>query len=326
MAPLAFFLLTFSSCKKDTDITILNPGTGLDTSWYNNYNAGMKSVQLKNELNTDFETDFVNLNSGNNHTLNICNNSLVLTLPANSIVDSNRVLYRGLLNVKSKIIYNNGLNINMLKTAKDQNGKLLQTLVSFYVAILDSSNKEMFIADNNYINVSFNYDNPAFIPTSANLYFGNETGLLSSEWTQASPSNQNNISVIGNDNISVNFNEIGWVSCSRVYGATSQQTKVSINLPSNYTNANTIAYLTIHDKNIALQFDPNTGAKQFQSISVPVGLNAQIVVISKQGNSYFKGSKNIVTSAINTTGGFQEVQITPTITTFSDMKNYINSL
>ena len=321
LTPLSLFVLILTSCKKDTDAIILNSGQGLDTTWYTNYNVGMKAVQLKNELSTDFVTDLVTTNSGTNQYTNICNNLMAISFPYNSIVDISGNPYNGQVVIKSKISTNIGSDINYLKSDNDNDNKLLDNIASFYIAIFDLNNNELYIDSNKNISIVFHYDNPPFMP---NLYFGSESNLLSSIWTTVIASNLNYINLYG-DYVIVNFNETGWVSCGKTYSA-SQQTKVSINLPVNYTNANTIAYLTVHDRNIALQLQPDVGARQFQSISVPIRLAAKIVVLSKQGNSYFLGHADFNTSSLSTSGGYQEITVTPTITSFANMKDYIDSL
>ena len=152
-----------------------------------------------------------------------------------------------------------------------------------------------------------------------------ELQLLYSSWQQSLDSIHNNIVTFG-DNHTVSVSNTGWFNCSSESFYNNQQSKVALRLPSNFTNANTIAFISFNDVKAAINFEIDLSTKNFKTGLLPAGRTAIITVISKQGGYYFSTQETINTTSIATSGGYQMVNLTPVITSFSDLKNSLRGL
>ena len=97
-------------------------------------------------------------------------------------------------------------------------------------------------------------------------------------------------------------------------------------MPSNYTNANTIAFISFDDVSAVINFDYDINGKIFKTGAIPAGINAVITVISKQAGNYFSKQTMISTLSSGASGGYQIVNLTPVITSLDEIKNKLRNL
>jgi hypothetical protein len=215
-----------------------------------------------------------------------------------------------------------GKSARMLKQNLTNSGHLLSSGGTFFMAFYNMNNEELFISPNNNISVSYHSDNSY---NGMKLYIENQIDLLYSNWQQSPDSIQNNITV-SSDNHTAHINQTGWVNCSTEEFYNNQQSKISLRLPSNYTNANTIAFLSFEDLNAVINFDADVAGRIFKTGFLPAGRQATVTVISKQGGYYYMKQKDITTSSIATSGGYQVINLTPVITSLADLKYSLEEL
>jgi ligand-binding SRPBCC domain-containing protein len=166
------------------------------------------------------------------------------------------------------------------------------------------------------------------VPISTQMRFF--TGDLSNpdrfNWVPNTNS-QNNSIAFTSQTYEIQTNQLSWVGCHYFYDTTGiTQVTVTANLPSNYTNANTVAYTVFKDFRSVAGMYGEAGARKFSTGMLPVGKAVTIVVISKQGNDYFMGYQNTVTTAPAAGASTQSVTITPVIRSLSDILSFLSTL
>ena len=311
------------SCEKNTDMIVPDPNqlNGPDTTWYNTITYNMSAVSLKHDIQDEFDIDTVSLNGGTGLSF-VTASALYFSINPGSIITGSGDVYLGNMIAKSMYANSVGKSASMMKQSITNTGHLLSSGGTFFIAFYTLNNEELFIAPNNNISVSYHSDNSG---TGMKLFEENQIDLLYSNWQRPADSTQNNISVHSDYHIA-HINQTGWVNCSTEDFYNNQQSKISLRLPSNYTNANTIAFLSFHDLTAFINFDADVPSRIFKTGFLPAGRQATVTVISKQGGYYYMSQKNITTSSIATTGGYQVVNLTPVITSFSELKNSLEEL
>ena len=74
------------------------------------------------------------------------------------------------------------------------------------------------------------------------------------------------------------------------------QTTLSVKLPSNYTNNNTICYAAFNTVECVAGFKTNVDLRTFISPLLPVNKAITVVVISKQAGDYYLGTFQTTTT------------------------------
>jgi len=318
----AFIISAFilNACNKDTDIFVPDPGqvTGPDSTWYSPVTALMPVNDLQQSL--QLSPDIDSIEAGNNaDTINSAS-GLQCIFPPNSCVDSNGVAVNGKVYVQSFLLKNRGAFISMgLPTVS--NGNLLVSGGVFSIQ-LQKGDSNIQLAANSFLKIGYS---DSLLSKQMELF----DGVINNEsfnWIQNSDQS-NNISV-GNDGYAIMTNGLHWINCDYFYGDTTyaNKTNVSIKLPSNLTNANTLAYIVFKDIRSVMNMNGNTETKQFVSSKVPVGLDATIVTISKDGDFYYLGQQPITTAAALSGTSGQLLTITPVRYSLDEIKLYLSSL
>ena len=311
------------SCEKNTDIIVPDPNqlNGPDTTWYNFITENMSAVALKNDIQSGYDIDTVSLNGGTGLNF-VTASSLYFSINPGSIITGTGEIYLGNMIVKSMNANTVGKCALMMKQSLSNVGHLLSSGGTFFVAFYNLNNEELFISPNNNISVTYHSEN---YYGGMELFVENQIDLLYSNWQKPSDSSQNNITVYS-DYHTAHLNHTGWVNCSTEDFYNNQQSKISLRLPANYTNANTIAFLSFDGLKSVINFDADVSDRIFKTGFLPAGRQAIVTVISKQGGYYYMKQKSITTSSTATSGGYQVINLTPVITSFSELKNSLEEL
>jgi len=311
------------SCEKNTDIIVPDPNqlNGPDTTWYNTLTENMSAIALKNDIQSGYDIDTVSLNGGTGLSF-ITASELHFSINPGSIITGTGNVYLGNMIVKSMYANSIGKSALMMKQTLTNFGHLLSSGGTFFVAFYNLNNEELFIAPNNNISVTYHSENNY---SGMKLFVENQIDLLYSNWERPADSSQNNITVFS-DYHTAHLNHTGWVNCSTEDFYNNQQSKISLHLPSNYTNANTIAFLSFGDLKSVINFDADVSGRIFKTGFLPAARQAIVTVISKQGGYYYMKQKNITTLSTATSGGYQVINLTPVITSISELKNSLSSL
>jgi len=311
------------SCEKNTDIIVPDPNqlNGPDTTWYNTLTENMSAIALKNDIQSGYDIDTVSLNGGTGLSF-ITASELHFSINPGSIITGTGNVYLGNMIVKSMYANSIGKSALMMKQTLTNFGHLLSSGGTFFVAFYNLNNEELFIAPNNNISVTYHSENNY---SGMKLFVENQIDLLYSNWERPADSIRNNITVFS-DYHTAHLNHTGWVNCSTEDFYNNQQSKISLHLPSNYTNANTIAFLSFGDLKSVINFDADVSGRIFKTGFLPAARQAIVTVISKQGGYYYMKQKNFTTLSTATSGGYQVINLTPVITSISELKNSLSSL
>jgi hypothetical protein len=311
-----------NACNKDTDIFVPDAGqvTGPDSTWYSPVTALMPVNDLQQSL--QLTPDLDSIEAGNNaDTINSAS-GLQCIFPPNSCVDSNGVAVSGKVYVQSFLLKNRGAFISMgLPTVS--NGNLLVSGGVFSVQ-LQKGDSDIQLAANSFLKIGYS---DSLLSKQMQLFNGViDNNNEPFNWIQNS--DQGNSISTGNDGYAIMTNSLHWINCDYFYGDTTNtnKTSVSIKLPSNLTNANTLAYIVFKDIRSVMNMNGNVATKQFISSKVPVGLDATIVTISKDGDFYYLGQQPITTAAAISGATSQLLTITPVRYSLDDIKLYLSSL
>jgi hypothetical protein len=313
-------LTLLGSCQKELDIYVpdSNFSTGPDTVWYNSISAWMPVSTLKQQLRTaPVEEQFQILQGPTSH---IFSNGMEIQIPAGAISDSLGQPYFGMLKATAHLLSGRGDFIrNGVELSADD--RYLTGAGAFYIGLQTPSGLPLTISGGSSLQLQ--YPIGSGVSGSYPFYRGDSVNL-EIIWTPVQDTLYNGAVVNGN-RILIQTNQKGWLSPARSVIQTAPPTRIAIQLPSNYTNANTVAYAFFEDQISAIRLQADPATRMFKTNELPVGKNLKLVVLSKQANSYFIGSTQVVTST-PTMGSHQLVQMTPVISSLPLILNQLSTL
>lgn len=319
-----FFYLLISviflgSCQKDLDEFIPDPTSGPDSTWYNIINNSMPVNDLKARLLLSIRRDSLVLTSAS--TTYLTGSDLQLAIPAAALSSLNNIPVTGNITLESHLIKKKGDFIRMgIPTIS--NGRMLVSGGAFFIRFLKDGNELKVTQQNNII---ARIPDPAPTPLMKK-FDGDESNPVSFNWLQNLDTAFNNVSAF-NQIYQVSTNTLRWINCDYFYDTAGiQQTTVSAILPYNYTNANSMAFTVFNDMRSVVGMYGNATTRKFSTGRLPVNKSITVVVISKQGNDYFLGHEQVITTGIPGTVGYIPVTITPVITTLDNIKAYLDTL
>jgi hypothetical protein len=141
-------------------------------------------------------------------------------------------------------------------------------------------------------------------------------------WVANNNTVRNKVSLTGNG-LEVAMNKIQWVHPAYIFDTVGiPQTKLSVKLPSNYTNANTAVYVVFNDMQCVAEAKADLGSRRFNTIDIPANRTVSVVVLSKQSTDYYLGYQQVLTSVTAP----QIINITPVKKSFENVVSYLNGL
>jgi len=313
--------LFLNACQKNTDIFVPDPGqiNGADTAWYNPVAATAPVFSLQTNLLLEPVRDSFEVNA--NIATILTSNGVQLSFPPLSCISSTGQAITGKVYIELLLIKKKGDMVLMNKPTSS-NGNLLVSGGEIFIT-LKKDGKEVKLAPNAKVYIRY-----ADVPTNSSmkLFFGDESVTGRFNWIPNTDT-ANNYLGIGPQFYEILTNHLRWINCDYFYDTTGiTRSTVSAHLPSNYTNANTNAFLVFRDFRSVLGMNAEVTERRFSSGKVPNGKVATVVVISKQGNDYFLG-KELITTGVNvTTGNNQKVLLNPVKTSLADIKLFLGTL
>lgn len=315
--------LFLGACQKNSDIFVPDSGqlNGPDTTWYSLITPTMPVSVLKANLQSPYYTDTFVVSSSASATINTPF-GLQCTFPPACCVTTAGVPVSGTVQVELALLKKKG-DIILMNKPTTSNGLLLFSGGAAFVS-LKKDGQELKLAPNAKILVRFPAETFPVFPNR--LFLGDESNTERFNWL---PNNDPNSSLgIGSQNFEIQTTHLRWISCDSLYDTVgTPQTTIKTELPSNYTNANTTAYIVMKDYRsvIAMYGDPVT-RKFVSSSRIPAGKEVTLVVISRQGNDYFMDHKTFVSTGGTVANPGQSVAMYPLITTLSNIKTYLSTL
>lgn len=312
--------LFFSSCQKNIDVFVPDGTTGPDTSWYATVSSSMPVAALQTSLLIEPVRDSVEISSAN-FTYLTTSSGIQCGFPPLCCISTAGIPVTGRVQVELFVIKKKG-DMVMMNKPTTSNGNLLVSAGEIFIR-LKKDGQEIGLAPGVKIAVRYT-DLP--VNSAMKLFFGEETLNGQFNWL---PNNDtiNNTVGYGQQVYEITTNHLHWINLDYMYDTAGIiRSTVSVKLPSNYTNANTTAFLVFKDMRSVARMNPELTEKRFITGKMPAGKAAYIVVLSKQGNDYFMAKESITTGVNVNTNGNQAFSLTPVKTALADIKTWLATL
>ncbi len=311
-------LVIFSSCQKNIDSFIPDNFQGsADTVWQTNLSSNASIVYLKNDLRTAKMTDsFSYSNTGTMFSAGI----ISLTIPVNSLVKNNGLVPSGNVQKETLLSVKKGDYI-LMDMPTTSNDRLLVSGGAFFLN-LKNNGDNLAVAQGKQLTVKFNATNPFLYNRIFNASPDSINGF---NWIVNNDTAFNK-SGVTNTGYEIQTNRLQYVQTAHYMDTAGiPQTILSVKLPSNYTNSNTVCYASFNTVECVAGLKANVGLRTFVSSLLPVNKPITVVVISKQAGDYYLGTLQTYT-VMNTSGPSSTIQITPVKRTLEYIKNYLITL
>lgn len=317
--------LVFNGCTKDSDIFTPDPGQimGPDDTWYAAITSAMPVNNLKSSLVFSTDKDSFDIVS-TDHTI-VFASGLECTFPGNAFVDnSGAAVTAGKVIVESYLLKKKGDLIRMAKPTVS-NGQMLVSGGSIFIqAKKDGANLKLGADKKIQLHYGYNY-----VTSKMKLFNPDDITPETQQfnWLPCSDTlNGNNKVVPYSEGYDIYTNRLKWLNCNYFYSINSDDSvKISLTLPTNFTNANTISYVVVNDENSVLGMQGDVASKKFISGAVPHGKTVKVISITKEGNLYYLGQNSFVANR-QSAGRYQNVNINPTKISLEAIKDFLNNL
>ena len=313
--------LLFCSCQKNIDQFVpdlIQPSA--DTVWQSNVAADAAVNALKSELKIPRVTDSF---SYSNTGVVFTSGNISLGVPANGLVKTNGTVPVGNIKRESLLVQKKGdfITMNMPTTI---NGRLLVTGGAFFMG-LKNNNDDLAVSQGSKLTVKFNTSDPAQNNNIYNAIIDSASGAFI-RW-ELNNDTAFNKSLVAANGYEIQTSKLNYVQTAHLLDTAGVvQTTLSVKLPANYTNSNTIVFLSFNTIETVAALVPSIVSKNFVSSTLPINKAVTIVVISKQGADYYLGTTQTITS-VSAAGTAAQVQnIVPIKKSLENIKIYLNSL
>lgn len=308
-------VVLFASCQKDLNNFVPDGSAVVDTAWQSSISASMPVMSLKNDLLLPKRTDNFTYN---NTDIVFANGETILTIPAGSLTaGSGTAVTSGTLTETSLLLQKKGDIIRMsMPTVSD--GRLLVS-GGFFFLDLKRENDAVLIRQDTSVSLKYNSNIAA---PGMKVYNASGDLLSGFVWNANNNTLRNKVTATGTG-LEVAINRTQWVHPAYVFDTVGiPQTRLSVKLPANYTNANTAVYVVFNDMQCVTEAKADFSSKSFNTIDVPANRSVSIVVLSKQSTDYYLGSQQVLT----TVSAPQVINITPVKKSFESVVSYLNGL
>ncbi|UEG50587.1 hypothetical protein LK994_03765 [Ferruginibacter lapsinanis] len=325
LSVLLFGGLIFNGCTKDSDIFTPDPGqiTGPDDTWYTTVTAAMPVNLLRNSLTFTADKDSFDI-VNTNYTVAFAS-GLECTFPGSPFVDNNGIVTTGKVQLESYLLKKKGDLIRMSKPTVSNNRMLISGGSVFIQAKKDGVKLKLGTDKK----IKLHYTNDAYISSAMKLFNPDDVNPDPQlfNWLQCSDTlNGNNKVVPFSGGYDIYTNRLQWLNCNYFYNiGASDSVKISLTLPTNFTNANTVSYVISNDEVSVLGMSADVASKKFISSALPGGKSVRVISITKEGNFYYLGHNSFVTNKPSD-GRYQNVNINPTRLSLEAIKDFLNNL
>lgn len=316
---LSFFL---NACQKNIDMIVQDPLQPADpnSTWYTSIPDTAASASLKNDLLLPVQRDSFQLLAGA-VTVFGASSGLQFEITGGALTGSIGQSYFGTIYAETMLLKKKGDMIRM-GLPSTSNGRILLSGGAFY-ARLSNNTTTLSVTPNNHITLTY-ADTPVF--SSMKVFHGDQSSQPGLNWLPATDSIHNLVQT-GNNFYRLFSSRLNWIQCGQFFDTTGiPQTKLAVDLPLNYTNANSIAYVSFDDMRSVTAMSGNAVSRKFISGSLPSNKQVTVIVISKQGNNYYLGYNQAFTALPATPGGTQNITVTPALVSLADVINFLGTL
>ncbi|MGG9970637.1 hypothetical protein ACQ33O_02485 [Ferruginibacter sp. SUN002] len=312
----------FIGCTKDSDVFVIDPGqvTGPSDTWYGDMNENMFASKLQNALVFAADRDSIDMDNAV-HTVAFPS-GLVCTFPANAFVTSAGATVDGRIAVEAYLLKKKGDLIKMSRPTISDNRMLVNGGAVFIQG--KKEGEVLKLANDKKIKIQFENN---YVSQAMKLFDGDNTDPYMFNWKQCGDTISNNFNRVLFTSAGYEFytNRLRWMNCNYFYDiATDDSVKISLMLPTNFTNANTLSFVVFNDISTVIKMKGSVALKKFISTALPSGKSVRIVTLTKEGNFYYLGHNGFVTS--KSSADYQNININPARVSLEELKSYLDNL
>jgi hypothetical protein len=311
-------LMAFSSCQKNVDTFIPdNFQIIVDTVWQNNIPSNASVFSLKSDLKAAKVSDSF---SYSNTNVVFSSGAISLTIPTNSLVKNTMPLTTGIVQRETLLAIKKGDYIaNDMPTTS--NDRLLVSGGAVYLN-LKNNGDNLFISQGKKITAKFNASTPFQYNRIFNASPDSSNGF---NWIVNTDTafNKSGVTATGYEIQTNNTQYVQTAHYMEVAGIA--QTILTVKLPINYTNTNTVGYISFSDETSVAGLKPNVALHSFVSLLLPVNRPVTIVVISKQAGDYYLGTQQ-TTTTLNASNPSATIFVMPVKRSLEYIKAFLNTL
>jgi len=295
-----FFLC---SCQKNIDVFVPDPGqlNGPDTTWYSSISDAMPVAALRGSLSP--ETIKTGIEIGMHIDSATTANGLTCIFPAAGYTDAAGNTITGKITSEVLLLKKKGDMIRANRPTVSGDRMLVSTAAVFVQLKKDTQNILLAPAAQLKLKITDagNAANTAF-------FYGEESAGGKFNWLENNDP-ANNFIAASVSPLQVTTNKLRWTGCAYFFDtANITRNRVSVTLPSNYTNANTMVYVVFKDLRSVIALTADVTLKKFTSIGLPDNKAVTVIAISRQANDYYLGTSSFTTGAAANNTSFTPVK------------------
>ncbi len=319
---LAFAVILFSSCQKDLEFFVPDPGqvNGPDSTWHNVISNNFPVAALKNTLLLPSQKDSFIINT--NIVTLTTSEGLQCSFTAGSLLNSANQPATGMIRLESHLLKKKGDMIRM-GTPTTSIGRMLVSGGAYYLRLIKDG-MPLTLSQNGHTYVKYSDANVSGLMS---VFNGVDAANVTFTWLPSLDTLNNKVTAL-NQSYEILSNRLGWINCDYFYDTTGiPRTTVTAVLPAYYTNANTVAYTVFNEMRSVIGMYGNETTRKFSTGKLPSNKQVTVVIISKQGDDYYLGHQQAITNTpVLGSNGDQLVMVTPVKTSIENIKAYLNTL
>ena len=309
----AFFILAFAisfwSCTKENSDTFYPYPDNLinDTAWTQVLTTNAQARVIPDLFSVPTILDSVNISTGGSIRIS---ELLEIQFPASGCLFTSGSnvggVCSGIIKVEVTHLRKKG---DMVRNAKPTTsfGKILITGSAFSIRAFQNG-QTLGLAPGKEIKLSFKEPSPV---NDMRVFYGvqNLAGTQPAgtnpefTWTQSNDSSR--VSTFTRTDTLQNVirgydlwsRKLNWINCDYFYDTTQPRTRINVLLSPNFTNNNTMVYAVFKDLRSVVMLNAEFSSRSFTTFNMPIGKSITLVSISKIGDSFFLGKKEVLISS-----------------------------
>lgn len=305
----------FAACNKEVSnnnnfFTYLGNALN-DTNWVQNIPAAAPVHDLSDSTAPTYFEDYIEATKSD--TLNI-NANLQLIFPANACVNSSGGTIIGKLKVEVVRLESKGAFVGAVKSTTSS-GTILESEGSFFIRVTQNG-KEVRLSPTASYTIRFTTKSNDVKP-NMQLYYGVETIPFISNgidaafsWVTTSSNaaqlyyySKPIIGAADQRGYEIKAKNFRWISIARALESSLKKGKLSMILPLNFTNKNTLTFALLLEHNTVVQLSGDFNSRTFAALNIPTTKKIKVVTVSLIGNIYYYSETDI--SSLGNTAAFK---------------------
>lgn len=292
-------IFLFTACNKEVsdgnNFVLYNNDVRNDTTWAT---GSFASTGIQRMLDSTAVYKHNDTMMGTNAKTIAFSEKFSVYFPANAFVSKTGDSIKGLVEIKLLLLDEKGEFIRTVKSSENPSHMLESDLA--FCLIATSNGEELKIAPGKKyrIRAGNKYEQ---VKQQMKIYSGEESVTYTSQvladpqffWKEANPLNvQQSVYKTNNgsrdiEHYEIYTNQLRWMAIATPNNNLGNTNKLHVLLPPNFTNKNTIVFVTADDYNTVIQLLPEMSSRSFKSDMIPQQKKIHIITLSLIGNQFY---------------------------------------